>query len=617
MGSIGSLIWCLGLRSVSKLLNKLEKSSLDWDIEPEPLQGKDFLFLFDLLSHTSGIESTLRVLTHADDTFRRICLPKLKNDLEHIRVEEDKVRVVWDPAGLELWLKKHSHKGIAIDSYDVTIFPAETVNHSKTLLPEEKDPRTGKYTAWFLDLQGGKTEYVITIACVIGKSRMKGERIVTTLLPYGPEKPRGGILRTVHTEEVEIGWEPPKGGFTKYVLSVDPTVDSTLAPSMDRTPKHPFNPRAPFTPDNVGLASIPYPELRDRRMLARFYMTPHDSKSNSSISSLSDPGKVSADTVSTRELNNIVTDHKITGLCPGSTYGIILKTITGNRQTRQPIFECVLTKPLPVESLNYDKVTTNSALLQWVPPQGHKRLKAFNIEIKSYDGKVNRPLAVKLQSEPVNSFLIERIPSGTEFTVNITTVCVFETLQSVSEMKTLMFYTCPESPTNLTLENRHTNSFTVKWEAPSIMQSTHRYRLSIECLSISYSTEYSIPGDKTTFNFSKLPEIIGTGCCYTVRVEYIVTPVGSDQEVHSAPLSGTFTTKPLPPTNFKVVPESQSVSWEISKTPSVKTYKLRLKCVEEGSKAEEAIVTVTEDESRVHTFKLRDLEPNIPYKVNI
>jgi hypothetical protein len=37
---------------------------------------------------------------------------------------------------------------------------------------------------------GGKTEYIVTIACVIGRSRMKGERVVTNLLPYGPEKPR-------------------------------------------------------------------------------------------------------------------------------------------------------------------------------------------------------------------------------------------------------------------------------------------------------------------------------------------------------------------------------------------------------------------------------------------
>jgi hypothetical protein len=34
--------------------------------------GKDFLFLFDLLAHTSGLESTLRVLTHSDEKFYEI-----------------------------------------------------------------------------------------------------------------------------------------------------------------------------------------------------------------------------------------------------------------------------------------------------------------------------------------------------------------------------------------------------------------------------------------------------------------------------------------------------------------------------------------------------------------
>ena len=33
----------------------------------------------------------------------------------------------------------------------------------------------GYYSAWFFDLTGGKTEYVVTIATVIGKSRMKGK----------------------------------------------------------------------------------------------------------------------------------------------------------------------------------------------------------------------------------------------------------------------------------------------------------------------------------------------------------------------------------------------------------------------------------------------------------
>ena len=48
------------------------------------------------------------------------------------------------------------------------------------------------YDTWFTDLNGGRTEYVITIACMVGKSRMKGQKVVTNLVPYGPEKPRSG-----------------------------------------------------------------------------------------------------------------------------------------------------------------------------------------------------------------------------------------------------------------------------------------------------------------------------------------------------------------------------------------------------------------------------------------
>ena len=75
--SSGSLVWCLYLRSISELLTKMKRDHPNWDIVLEETRGEDFLFLFDLLSHTSGIESTLRVLTHADDTFRKICLPKV------------------------------------------------------------------------------------------------------------------------------------------------------------------------------------------------------------------------------------------------------------------------------------------------------------------------------------------------------------------------------------------------------------------------------------------------------------------------------------------------------------------------------------------------------------
>ena len=111
----------------------------------------------------------------------------------------------------------------------------------------------------------------------------------------------------------------------------------------------------------------------------------------------------------------------------------------------------------------------------------------------------------------------------------------------------------------------------------SSQQTNHRHRLSIEAPAISYAAEYFLPGDKNTFNFSKLPEIIGTGEKYTVKVEYLVVPMGSDQEVSSKPLEGIFTTKPLAPSNFKLTTESDEISWTRSGTPRVRSYKVRWK----------------------------------------
>ena len=81
------------------------------------------------------------------------------------------------------------------------------------------------FSTWFYDLGGGRTEYVITIACTVGKSRMKGEKVVTNLVPYGPEKPRGGMVKEGEgnpgTNQIDIFWNPPRGEFTKYFLNID------------------------------------------------------------------------------------------------------------------------------------------------------------------------------------------------------------------------------------------------------------------------------------------------------------------------------------------------------------------------------------------------------------
>ena len=168
--------------------------------------GRDFLFLFDLLAHTCGIESTLRVLTHSENQFYDIFKPNL-HPTQHLNVEEDRLGVSWYPSDVERWSKDHNDKLTAevrklihIESYEVTIFPAERFNNTQSVgvalgsrlvgSKEEIAPLVGgsndPYTCTFHDLNGGKTEYVVTIACMIGKSRMKGAKVVTNLVPYGP-----------------------------------------------------------------------------------------------------------------------------------------------------------------------------------------------------------------------------------------------------------------------------------------------------------------------------------------------------------------------------------------------------------------------------------------------
>ena len=131
----------------------------------------------------------------------------------------------------------------------------------------------------------------------------------------------------------------------------------------------------------------------------------------------------------------------------------------------------------------------------------------------------------------INSFLVSNIFPGTCYTVTITSVCVFEILETVSEGESLKFSTRPEPPSQLSLDSRSPSSLTVRWEQPPSTLTSHKYKLSIESPAISYSADYTVGGDRGTFNFSKLPEIIGTGETYEVKVEYIITPAGDDQEV--------------------------------------------------------------------------------------
>jgi hypothetical protein len=74
------------------MLEKIEKMTPEETIFGKE-KGQDFIFIFDLLAHTSGVESTLRVLSHADENFRRICQPRIQPlDGQYIQVHSMTIR---------------------------------------------------------------------------------------------------------------------------------------------------------------------------------------------------------------------------------------------------------------------------------------------------------------------------------------------------------------------------------------------------------------------------------------------------------------------------------------------------------------------------------------------
>ena len=101
-----------------------------------------------------------------------------------------------------------------------------------------------------------------------------------------------------------------------------------------------------------------------------------------------------------------------------------------------------------------------------------------------------------------------------------------------------------------------------------------------------------------------------------MKLENLVTPAGSEQEVVSLPLVTTFTTRPLAPSSLKVHPEGH-ICWTRSGSPGVRAYRVRWRAVEEGSRAEEAVVEVPEEEGTPCQLQLQELVPGVVYKVNV
>ena len=425
-----------------------------------------------------------------------------------------------------------------VDEYIVTIFPGY----------DWKSYSTDGKEAEFKHLEGGTTQYTITVSAIVGQAKMKGVTFKYFLPPYPPQNlqcyPSHEIVDK--TTSTKITWTTPRGDFHKYSLRI-----VLLGSRGDIL-------RTMSTKESV-LHRNPSSKLPDEIWLPK-------------------------------DVNEYIAEN----LKPGERYQIELKSMTDYQKCldEKAPKAIVLTKPLPPSRISIIS-SIDKADVSWYPPEsdGHSCLVGYTIQLKlKDDGKIIQEHFL-LTSEP-RRIQFQELLSSVEYEIVGISVCknickkVVNILinQAVSEIRsepvTVSFVTNPKAPQNIRLENSWATALKIKWDLPQIdvgiKPMFHVYLHPMDQdVQTALGDDINKDIESNVFTFSKLPEI-GSGRKYEVGVNTIINVAG--RILHSEPIKRLFITKPLPPENLEIVnSNTQEFSWKRSQTKPVKKYKFKVK----------------------------------------
>merc|ERR1712096_167678 len=181
-----SLLWIAlpAMGRSGRISNIFRRSQLE-NKDLTNFEGRDFLLLFDLLSHTQGLPASLRILSHCSPIFAEICEPDLNQDIDLVKMEHS-LKIIWRKSRLQKFTQDEN--GDLVTMYKVSLISSDKEEFTDGILEEEILPKAENdaMTVTFVELNGENTFYMLTVTPVIDSSRLKGKSFKTKLLPSPP-----------------------------------------------------------------------------------------------------------------------------------------------------------------------------------------------------------------------------------------------------------------------------------------------------------------------------------------------------------------------------------------------------------------------------------------------
>ncbi|XP_059809461.1 receptor-type tyrosine-protein phosphatase H-like isoform X2 [Hypanus sabinus] len=240
------------------------------------------------------------------------------------------------------------------------------------------------------------------------------------------------------------------------------------------------------------------------------------------------------------------TNFTATGLDSGDQYTLSVVSVTPEDTLSSPVKVTSTTNPSPVTELSQVNGTTDSLTIKWTKPNDARASTyTYRITVTNASGTIWTSKTEKDET----TFTLKSLDPGDQYNLSVQSVTPENTLSSPEEVSST---TNPSSVTDLSVVNRTTDSFALKWKAPT------------DSRALSYT--YKITATTVNSRSNNIDPKSGLGKVLTTdpgSTEFIVRELIPGEEYKltvesetpentlSAPLMVTSTTIPGTISNFR------------------------------------------------------------------